>query len=495
MANTELEAFVKKDSRLRLKWGNRYAILSYALLIMGAIAIPFVIWRFGVKSGILIIVLLAGIPTAIYTIFNLKFGVIVLLSFTFFLSRLIFLAGDIPLGIIIDVFLLLMLIGLVIRKSKRNDWNLAKGPISYLVWIWLIYNGIELLNPMASMEAWIYVIRGIAGHMIFYFIVLEAMDDLAFFKKLIAVWIVLAFLGAAYGIFQEFHGLLDSEKAWVMSSEERYKLFFNWGRFRIFSFFNDPTVFGLLMSFTSLFCLTLLSAPIRFSIKIALAIAAATMFLAIVYTGTRTAYAMLPAGFVFFALITFQKKTIALTGIILALGAGIVFSDIRNLGPFLSTNSLERIRSAFKPTEDKSYLVRVENQARIKPFIQSHPIGAGLGSVGVQGEKFNPNSPVAGFAPDSTYVRIAVELGWIGLLIYSLLIIVVLVIGIRNYYSIKSPEIKAYMAGLLAVIYCITIANYPQQAAIQLPSVLIFYALIASIVKLKELDSNYKIKI
>ncbi len=136
------------------------------------------------------------------------------------------------------------------------------------------------------------------------------------------------------------------------------------------------------------------------------------MFLAMVYAGTRTAYAMIPAGLVFFAMLTLQKRTLMIAGILGALGAGIIFSDIRSLGPFLTQNSLERIRSAFKPSEDPSFQVRERSQAFIKPFIQQHPIGGGLGSIGAWGRRL-PGSPLSQFAPDSGYVRVAVELGWL----------------------------------------------------------------------------------
>src|SRR5690606_36158927 len=122
--------------------------------------------------------------------------------------------------------------------------------------------------------------------------------------------------------------------------------------------------------------------------KIYLALSAGVMLLAMVYAGTRTAFAMLPAGFIFYALLTFQKKTLAFTAAFMLIGSLIIFSDIRSLGPFLSTNSLNRIRSTFSPSEDPSFQVRERSQAFIKPFIQSHPIGAGLGSIGIWGARF-----------------------------------------------------------------------------------------------------------
>jgi putative inorganic carbon (hco3(-)) transporter len=466
-------------------------VIIYVLLIFLSIGIGIVTAKKGIFFGVLINVLLIGVPVCLYMIQNIKFGIIVLIIYSFFLARIgHFLSGDIPLGVVIDAFLLFLLIGVIFRKVKRNDFSIASGPVSVMVWLWLIYNVLQFFNPMQSKEAWIYVIRGMAGHMIFYFIVLEALDSFSFLKKIINVWIILALLGALYGLFQEFHGLTLSEKAWVMADDERFKLFYNWGKYRIFSFFNDPTVFGILMAFTSVFCLTLSNGPFKFTHKIALLICSGVMLLASLYSGTRTAYALIPAGVGMFSLITFQKRILIFTSIVFVVAAFIIFSDIKSVGPLLSTNSLTRIRSTFNPSEDPSYQVRLENQAKIKPFVLSHPIGAGLGSVGATGGRFNPNSVVAGFAPDSMYVKIAVELGWVGLFLYCVFLTIVLVIAVKNYYRIKNQELKIYSAALFAVIYSICVANYPQIAAGQLPSVFIFYAMIAIIVKLPELDQK-----
>ena len=151
---------------------------------------------------------------------------------------------------------------------------------------------------------------------------------------------------------------------------------------------------------------------------------------------------------------------------------------------------MERIRSAFKPSEDASFRVREKSQAFIKPFIQAHPFGAGLGSIGIWSARFTPDSPLAKFAPDSGYVRVAVELGWMGLVVYCVFFFVILLVGIRNYYRMKDPLLKTYMAALLGVVFSIVVANYPQEALIQAPTILIFYIIMAFIVKLKKLDEE-----
>jgi len=459
----------------------------FLVLIVISIGLAFGLSIFGAAFGFIFLALIIGIPVTIYSMVNLKFGVICLLIFSYFLGFNRFIK-DVPLGVAMDILLCAMLLGLLVEKWKKNDYSASSNPISYVVWIWIIYNMLEFFNPMASRQVWIYVIRGIALLMMFYFIVLHATDNLKFLKTLINLWLVLTLLGALYGLFQEFHGLSQAEKDWVARDEFRFNLIFNWGRYRIFSFFTDPTIFGILMAYTGLFCIALLPGPFKLWYKVFLCFCACTMLLAMVYAGTRTAYAMIPAGLLFFALLTLQRRTLVICGVIGAIGAGIIFSDVRSVGPFLSTSNLERIRSAFKPSEDPSFKVREKSQAFIKPFIQSHPFGAGLGSIG--SARFTPDSPLAKFAPDSGYVRVAVELGWIGLIVYCLFFSVILITGIRNYYRMNNPLLKTYLAALLGVVFSIVIANYPQEALIQAPTILIFYIIMAFIIKLKKLDES-----
>jgi O-antigen ligase len=97
---------------------------------------------------------------------------------------------------------------------------------------------------------------------------------------------------------------------------------------------------------------------------------------------------------------------------------------------------------------------------------------------------------LAKFAPDSGYVRVAVELGWVGLIVYCSFFATILIVGIRNYYRMRNHLLKSYLAALVAVVFSLVIANYPQEALIQAPTILIFYIVMALIVKLKILDEK-----
>ena len=144
-----------------------------------------------------------------------------------------------------------------------------------------------------------------------------------------------------------------------------------------------------------------------------------------------------------------------------------------------SNPTLARFQSAFRPSKDASFEERLKNQERIKPYILSHPIGGGLGSVGIWGQRFAPNSYLAQFPPDSGYVRVAVEMGWIGLLLYCIFNFVILYKGIQYFYLIRDPMLKSYCLGMILFIFAFDVGNFPQQALVQYPSNILFYLAMA----------------
>jgi putative inorganic carbon (hco3(-)) transporter len=471
--------FIKKFDALG-KWFP-VSVSLFASILIGLL---------GLKIGVIISIMVWAVPIILLTIFDGSFGVLLILVVSFVINWIGRRMPDLPTGLIIDILTALALFGIFIKQVRLKDWSFAKNEVTTYVLLWMAYCFFQIANPWAeSRLAWVYTIRGMAGIMVIYFIVLSAANKTSFINKVLFIWIVLAFFGAIYGLIQEFSGLSSFDLAWVKADEFRFKLFYNWGKFRVFGYFTDPTVFGVLMAYTGLFCLSLCFSPIAIFYRIALLIMAFTMLMAMIFSGTRTAFACVPVGVAFFALLTFQRHILIATGVMLVLGAGIIFGPVNSLGP-ISTNSLNRIRSAFNPTDDPSYNVRARNQAYIQPYIQRHPIGGGLGSTGVWGARFSPNSELAKFPPDSGFVRVAVEMGWFGLLLYCALFFVLLKAGITNYFHTKNPLLRSYLASITTVLFTLTVANFPQQSVNIYPTVLIFYICIALVVKIKEIDST-----
>src|SRR5205085_4667874 len=118
------------------------------------------------------------------------------------------------------------------------------------------------------------------------------------------------------------------------------------------------------------------------------------LMLGMAYSGTRTTNIMLPAGLCLYALLTITDKKTLVTVFVAILGMAFIF-----FGP-IQNGTINRMRTTFD-TKDESANVRDINRKYIQPYIYSHPLGGGIATAGVLGEKYNPGHPLAGFPPDS----------------------------------------------------------------------------------------------
>ena len=458
--------------------------LGFSILAGIGFCLTIAISLAGYKMGILLVLGIIGAPLVLACLFNQQVGITISTTVAFFVLGIKRFIGDTPIGLVLDVLLLLMFMGLVMQQFRQKDWGFANNPVSYLIAGWLVYNVIELLNPDASSRmAWFYTVRSMAGVLLLYYIGLYAFSSLKFIKFTVKLFIFLSFLAALYGLKQEFFGLNQMELAWLYSDPKTFELIFQGGRIRIFSFISDPTAFGILMTYMGLFCFTLMGMEMEKWKRWMLGIGGVMMFMCMAYAGTRTAYVLLPIAIFFYTILTVNKRVVITSIIFFLIGSAAMMKSTGNA-------TLYRIQTAFSFKEDASMKLRLMNQAYIKPFIQSHPLGGGLGSTGIWGMRFAPNSMLAKFPPDSGYVRTAVEQGWIGLLYYCSLLFVTLAVAIRQYKKIRDPNLKIMHAAVLTLVFCLVFANYPQEAIILLPNSFIFYLSMAMLAKIPTFDRN-----
>ena len=94
-----------------------------------------------------------------------------------------------------------------------------------------------------------------------------------------------------------------------------------------------------------------------------------------------------------------------------------------------SNTSIRRMRTAFRPTEDASYIVRKENQKKLAEYLKYKPFGEGLGLGGVEARKYG--SRLTTLIPhDSFYVKIWMETGIVGLVLFLTIYVCTLLRGI-----------------------------------------------------------------
>ena len=440
-------------------------------LILTSLAISFMVAREGLIAGLIIMAAIIALPIVYCIVLYPKFGVISLIVVAFIINHLSrFLPEITPLGLVMDMLTYLLILGFFIRQRREREWSYFNNTISYFILAWLAYNLLEVINPSAaSVLAWVYTVRSVAFLMLMYFVLVYHIRTVQFIRVLIIIWLTFDVIGAISAFQQENIGFFGFENTWLHNDPLRISLLFINGHMRKFGIFSDPVVFAYNMVMGSLICISLIiSNVITRRLKIWLGIITCFFLFVMLYSGTRASYVLLPASLSMLVLLKLNGKvfiSVAIAGLCLGFLIAVPTSN----------PALVRFQSAFRPSRDASFNVRAQNQERIKPYILSHPIGGGLGSTGIWGQRFSPNSFLAKFPPDSGYVRVAVETGWLGLLLYCVFNFVILYKGINYYYLIRDPELKAYCLAVVLIIFALDIGNYPQQAFVQYPNNILFY--------------------
>ena len=491
MYSSEDKAGSRLSDRL-YRWLFRVSILQklnnpvgYAILILVALVTAYLVTRLGLAAGAALLGVIYAVPLLMLCLSNSKAGFLVTLflsSFIFLINRI--LGQDLPLGVAREVLLLFTFLGIYVRKSAFRDEtiNPAKNPITLLVFLWTAYLLVQAFNPNGAWDSWLFGVRGIVGFAITYAVLVYVFDSLDFVGFFTKFWLFIALLAALYALYQEYVGLPPYDLHWVTENEVRIGLNFIQGRWRKWSFLSDIAVFGLFMAYGGIVCFVLVLGPFHYRKKLLLFFSGCLMFLAMVYSGNRTAFVIVPIGFFFYAIMTLkQTRTLIIGAAALILFVGILFGPVYN-------PTVNRLRSSFFPGDDPSMNVRDLNRARIQPYIYNHPIGGGLNTSGIIGDRFAPGHELAGFPPDSGYLETALEVGWIGLVIQVLTYFTIMFIGINNYRRVRNPKIKIYYLAYLSSFFALTVSLYAKKAVFQLPLGLLFYAVFALVFRMVEFD-------
>jgi putative inorganic carbon (HCO3(-)) transporter len=118
-------------------------------------------------------------------------------------------------------------------------------------------------------------------------------------------------------------------------------------------------------------------------------------------------------------------------------------------------------------------------------YIQTHPIGGGLATTGQNGVKYSPGHYLAGgWDPDSGYLLTALEMGWVGLIIFLVFFFIVIARGVKNYFALKDPLLKTLTLVYIVPFLALSVAHFTQDAMFQKPVnllVIVTYAIVIRI--------------
>jgi putative inorganic carbon (HCO3(-)) transporter len=483
IASTHKTSWFKGVKMLDTPW-------AYAIMLLIAIGIACLIGFVDFRIGFFIIAGLLGIMAVLICLFNTRLGFIIttVLAFVMFFPKHL-IDDELPTGVAVDVLIAVTFIGAYHKKSihKQRLREYFTSPITFLYIIYMGFLLIELFNPsMYSVEGWVFTFRKFINFVMIYFVGLHVFNSVKDVKDFMKLWLYLAILAGVYGCYQQWFGLPFFDENWVMSDPLRYKLYFQGGEIRKFSFLSDPTAYGILMGVSIVYSIALALNEERKKTRWKLIIGILFMTVGMAYSGTRTAYFIIPAGLAVYALMTINnRKTLLFMVSFILLFVVLIF------GPFYSNGTINRMRTSFQFSDDESLNVRDKNREMIRPYMHSHPLGGGVATSGVLGLQYNPGHPLAGFPPDSGYLRTALETGWVGLAYTLFIFFVTLQTGVKNYYRSRSKEIRTIYVAIIASMYAFMIAQYAQVAIGQMPGAFFFYGAMAIIVKLKSFETPH----
>ena len=308
--------------------------------------------------------------------------------FMFYVVRLV--DVPFPMGTLYDALIGLVFFSLLVEK-RHHDWSSFKNPVTVMFLILIVYQVLQLFNPSAnSMLAWIVSLRNNISFLI-YLICFQMFSSLKDVKKFTVAWLGIGLLTGLYGIYQRLFGLTSFEEAWMTATPELVDLYVIWGQLRAFSFLSDPSVFGLFTGATALAAMVLAMGPFKARYRILFGVIMAILLVAMSYSGTRTAIALVAVGIAFYITIMLHNRRTLMAGTVLVfIGLILLF------GPFYG-GTMSRLRSTFKASEDPSMAVRDFKRLQFQEYIQTHPIGGGLYTVGHNGERYSKGH-VSGFA-------------------------------------------------------------------------------------------------
>lgn len=460
------------------------------LFLLAAIAISYLAVLVDMKLAVIAVGALAGVLLMILCLLYPLFG----FYFTYFISIFISLpekltasGAVIPTGLIPEYFSYITLVGVITKQEYRKEISRKFWTHGITIWMLVLlgYYLLEFFNPaMHGKLGWFNFIRKHGSLFAFFYISYCVINSRKIITQITSFWILISVIEAAYACKQQWFGFFSFENRWLMADPLRMELFINWGFTRKFGLLSDPASSGILYAACGSFILVLALREKKAWRRLWLAVASIINLLASSYSGTRTATMMIVLAIVFYGIYTlYEKKTILFMAF-----CGLMLTGIL-VAPIYDNAIINRIRSTFEPSNDNSALIRDVNRKSVQPYIYRHPIGGGIYTCGNLGMLYNPGHYLSHVPPDSGYMQILMDQGYIGLIFTLFFYFTILKTGTRHFYRVRDPEIKTLYIANLVFIFSIMTAQISQMAIPMYPSVFYLYTAFALLLKMQYFDS------
>ena len=286
---------------------------------------------------------------------------------------------------------------------------------------------------------------------------------------------------------QKFVGFDYAETNWLYNGGGALTHLIGSGT-RYFSFFTDAGNFGSNMGFAGIFFAITALYEKKIVYKIYYSLIAIGGFYAMFLSGTRGAIIVPLAAICLYTVISKNIKACISAGSLLIIIY--IFFAFTHIGQ--GNTAIRRMRTAFQPTKDASFIVRKENQKKLATYLKNKPFGEGLGLSGGENKKmsirFTTSIPV-----DSWYVKLWVETGIIGAVLY--LGVLFITIGRGSWivmFKIHDPELKGRLTAFLCGIFGMLASAYGNAFWGQYPTAIIAFTCLSLVLNGEYYDKEIK---
>lgn len=466
------------------------ALIHFILLAgLAAFAYAIITQQFLIAAAIVCLPILLTVIG--YGLQNPYFVYLLYATYAFFFTTISRYTYKTQFSVGLDILLVYLALSLIVAYSLKRQtfrWKNAINIFTISYTLWIAFTLFQLTNPNINSEGVTHAIRiMILETSVLYVLASIVSNSPKALKNgllLVGIFTILAFLKLMY---QRYIGFDTAEKIWLYTQDGARTHIISTG-IRYFSYFTDAANFGTVMGAVATVYAIIGLNTRRRTLAIFYLVIAALATIGMLLSGTRGALIIPFAGL---ALYTLLSKSVKIFTISSMVGISIfVFLAFTNIGN--SNSFIRRARTAFHPTEDASYNVRVRNRKEIATYLENYPLGVGIlkdiPKLWIQPDQTYKEGNLP---PDSYFVWIWIQTGMVGLLLnISIYVITLLGCCFIVLFKIRDNYLKQQLAAFTCSTFGILLSGYAGNAPGMPPTNFLIVAMIAFVMNGAYIDKQ-----
>lgn len=466
------------------------ALINF-LLVVGLVAITYAIIAQKLVIAAAIVCLPIVVVSVGYGFQNPYFVYLLYASYAFFFTTISRYAHIVKLSVGLDVLLVYLAISLlIVSYLKKGKFQLKNAvnifTISYILWIVFIL--LQLTNPHIGPDGITRGIRILILETFTLYILASIVSNTPKVLRngliLIGIFTIIAFLKLMY---QKYIGFDSAEKYWLYVEGASSTHLLSTG-IRYFSYFTDAGNFGAVMAaIATAYAIIGLNTRNRklavFYLSIAV-MGTIGMFL----SGTRGALIIPFAGIALYSLICKSFRNFIITVLIgISIFVFLAFTEMGNGNAFI-----RRARTAFRPTADASYNVRIQNRKEMALYLKNYPYGIGISNdIPKLWPQRDYTYKEGTLPPDSFFVTTWIQTGMIGLILHiAIYLVTILGCCFIVMFKVKDKYLRQELAAFTCTVFGILLSGYTGYAPGMPPTNFIIVAMIAFVMNGAYIDKQ-----